>query len=499
MIINRQKTAGAAALLAILIIAAYLRLSNLDAIEFKADEARGTIKALNIVHGTELPLVGGMLWGFQAGPYSYYILAIPAFFTSDPRLITGFLGLLNIFAVYMCFRIGHDFFSPRVGYISAALYAVSPWAVLFSRKIWGADFQAPLVTVFFYFLLMWAVRRKSIYFPIAVASLVFALQVHFFPLPFVFVFFIIWATLRPPISARSILVSAVVSLLIVAPYLYNEYNLSFKNIRAMTGSHSSFQSSNPNYAQSVLSLAWSVSAGSSLRGNLGDIWDKTGYSPWVVYAISLLLLLAVPYAAISAFTLSRGTLTPILKAKPQTLIILLWFLAPPITLILREGSLFPHYLSGIFPSMFLLIGILLDFAATRFKKYHGEKIIATAIILLVAYQAHTMTNILKAISENGGATADYGPTLKSQMDAVSYMIQYSQGRPFTMKSLNNPSQYPFGMQYLFQWYGITQHANDTKSSINYLILYPKSKSYVQYEVLPHSDFGLITVYVEDNA
>lgn len=154
-------TATKLALIAIMLLAAYLRLSNLDLTEFKLDEAHICSKAAEFLASGRPPLVGiGSSVGAANPPLFIYLTAIPISFSKNPAVIAGFIALLNVGAVLGCYLLTRKYFGEKVGLIATLLFAVSPWAVFYSRKIWAQDLLPPFVGLFFAAVFSTIVKRK---------------------------------------------------------------------------------------------------------------------------------------------------------------------------------------------------------------------------------------------------------------------------------------------------------------------------------------------------
>ena len=137
-----------AAAIAILLLSAIPRLSAPGITEFKGDEARLSLLALDLARGRDLPLVGlSTSVGFPNSPVSAYLFAIPSLLGSHPVPATLFVGLLNIIAVALTIHLAHRYYGPSPALVAGLLYAVSPWAAIYSRKIWAQDLLAPFVVL----------------------------------------------------------------------------------------------------------------------------------------------------------------------------------------------------------------------------------------------------------------------------------------------------------------------------------------------------------------
>ena len=82
-----------AALALILLLAAGLRLGAPGISEFKLDEARLSLLALDMARGQSFPLLGiGSSVGIPNMPVNVWLFALPFLFTSDPTAATLFVG-----------------------------------------------------------------------------------------------------------------------------------------------------------------------------------------------------------------------------------------------------------------------------------------------------------------------------------------------------------------------------------------------------------------------
>src|SRR6185436_12168680 len=96
--------------------------------------------ALDLVHGHGVPLLGiDSSVGIRNPPVSVYLMAIPYLFTSNPVVATSYVALLSVIAVLLLYALVRRYYGPLAALVAAALYAVGPWAVIFSRKIWAQD------------------------------------------------------------------------------------------------------------------------------------------------------------------------------------------------------------------------------------------------------------------------------------------------------------------------------------------------------------------------
>ena len=139
------------ALIGIGALAGWLRLRQLDLVEFKLDEATAVGLARRVLDGDLVTAGLTSSIGAENPPLFVYLTAIPLTVRDDPLMATAFVGGLGIATVILTYFA----LRPRLGALvalgAAALFATSPWAVLYGRKLWGQSLL-PLVAV----LLLWS-------------------------------------------------------------------------------------------------------------------------------------------------------------------------------------------------------------------------------------------------------------------------------------------------------------------------------------------------------
>ena len=139
-------------LIAIICIAGLLRMTFPGLSEFKADEARLYASSLHFITNLEIPTHGiTSSIGIPNFPISIWLYAAPLTLWKHPYSATIFTGLLNTAALIICWNITKRFWNIRTALIATTLFASSPWAVIFSRKIWAQN-TLPLFVGAWHFL-----------------------------------------------------------------------------------------------------------------------------------------------------------------------------------------------------------------------------------------------------------------------------------------------------------------------------------------------------------
>lgn len=165
--------------LLISVLAAIFRVTNLDVIEFKADEAINLFLATRPLFGHPFPPGGTVSSiGLLNPPLLNYLLFPIALFTLDPKMISLFIGFLNSLAVGVFFLIIKRYYGVTTAFVAATLMAFSPWLILFSRKIWPQDLLVVFLIPLIYSLHKLLVEEKKIYWISYVAFSMFVIQLH---------------------------------------------------------------------------------------------------------------------------------------------------------------------------------------------------------------------------------------------------------------------------------------------------------------------------------
>lgn len=164
----------------VLFIAAILRLGEPGMVEFLHDEAYLSLLAQDMVAGGPIPVTGiPSSVGIPNPPISLYIMAIPYALSSSPVFATLFIAALNVVGVGLLWLIAHRYINRKVALLAALAYALNPWAVLYSRKIWAQDLHTPFVLFGLILGLYGFVEGKRWAQVLCLPLLFLAFQIHF--------------------------------------------------------------------------------------------------------------------------------------------------------------------------------------------------------------------------------------------------------------------------------------------------------------------------------
>ena len=137
----------------IFILAAVFRLTNLSLIEFKADEALAIFSAAKFWQQPFIASNSGVSSiGVLYPPLSYFLITFLSFLSRDPIFISLIIALINCILIVLFYLVVRKYYGNVVAILSSVWLALSPWAIIYSRKIWNPDLIWLLLLPFFYFL-----------------------------------------------------------------------------------------------------------------------------------------------------------------------------------------------------------------------------------------------------------------------------------------------------------------------------------------------------------
>lgn len=140
-------------LLAITALGACLRSFNFhDLVRFNDDQARDAQIVNNMIEKNDYPLLGPKAGGtkFNLGPAFYYIEYISALlFGNNPAGIATIILLLSIASIPLLFFFLRFYFSEKISFFTVFLYALSFFAIKYSKFSWNPNAIPFFLLIFF--------------------------------------------------------------------------------------------------------------------------------------------------------------------------------------------------------------------------------------------------------------------------------------------------------------------------------------------------------------
>ncbi len=385
----------------VLLVAITLRLSNLDYMEFKGDEAGNLLLASILSSGKDIPLVGiRSSIGTYNPPLFIYLMTIPLLFSGNPVIAAGFVALLNCVAVGVLYLFSRRFFSRETAVTAAGFMAVNPWAVFYSRKIWQQDLLPLFVIGFFYCLFAVICEKRARYLPGCFAFLAAMTQLHLSSVYYVVPFAIVLVWFRPKIGWGYYAAGIGIALLLYLPYI------AFDLLNGGYNLHAQMQASQLPFQFRPDAFVVPLMLGSTV-----------GFMRFVdVDALDLVQMCFIVAGLIYALVRS---------AEWNYRIVVLWFCVPLLFLPISQINLQLHYFIFLYPVQFLLLGTCAAVITTRLRINHYA-LSCGAIALLVVLAAYQLQSSIRfvtyIVNKQNLLWMDYGPPFRRRVQEIRAVV-----------------------------------------------------------------------------
>jgi 4-amino-4-deoxy-L-arabinose transferase-like glycosyltransferase len=421
-----------------LFLAAVLRLGWPGIIEFKRDEATLSRLALDLAKGDHFPILGiGSSVGFPNAPINVYLFTIPYVFGDNPILATLFVGFLNILAVALLWKMTRRYFGPVAAFLASLFYAVSPWAVIYSRKIWAQDILAPFIiaTVFTGFLGFLELKPKRWAQLLHLLLLAITVQIHFGAvtlIPLTLLMLILgWRQIR-----REFWMGVGLAGLVSLPFIYGLYDADLLSLSAI---HDSLDKSSPDGEETTrelsstsLDYAWFTVAGTDIHSLTGENQFQRYLEtvPSVYWLFKLIPIGTIILALALALLAYRKRYSPVL-----VITVLAWLILPIITFTYTWAEPTPHYMIPMMPVAYMLfaVGIVLLYhllaSIPSMVQYQRTLVygIGILITLIVVFQSWLLIALLRFVDTHD-TTGAFGTPLHYLLDIREVVLESNSKR-----------------------------------------------------------------------
>ena len=357
------------ALIAILLLAAFLRLYQLGWTEYKLDEANLSRLSLRMARGVEFPLVGlGSSTGIANLPLAPWLMAIPYAFSDSPVVATGFVAVVNVLSVAGCYLLARQWLASAFGpnaaeagaLLAALLFAAAPWAVIHSRKIWAQDLLPPFVLAWAWAGWLGFVRGRVRALIVHVIALGACIQLHYSGLWLIPVS-LAWAIVfRKRAGRRALIAAAIVFGLMFAPFLIADAIGGGSNLGRLWDIVRQPAAVDGQAAH----LSWLMMAGQEIHSLAGPR-EFQNYLDGVPGGEAGFALAGL----VGALALIGGaaTLADVIRAwkrralddrSAAALALVTWFALPILVQTRHVLPVYTHYFIIIYPAPFILVGWL---------------------------------------------------------------------------------------------------------------------------------------------
>lgn len=412
-----------ALLLAILLLAAVVRLARPDLTEFKADEGRLLTAALTMSDG-QFALRGiSSSVGLPNAPMSVWLYALPLVVWPHPYAATLFTGLLGVFAVGGVYWLAHRYWGIGAAVCAATMLAVSPWAIVFSRKIWAQNLLPIFVVGWAIAAVLTFVERRRAYLILHILCLAIAVQIHpgaISLIPATLLFLIVF---RRHVDWRYLAMGALPAALTAVPFLWYLWS----HVRVDGGPAMASGQSSPHFSFDSARLALQIISGEGIAALAGPNYGGFPAGGAVRLLWTALVVMGVGWAV---WKIARNPRDP---AAQTAFICLVWLVAPIVVFLWQWTPPYIHYFILAMPAAYLLAGGFWGELANRVRS--SVRAVAWAVFLVIsALQLATWGHLMAAVVRDpmaGGfgvplgvklAAADGAHRLLEETDATEVLI-----------------------------------------------------------------------------
>ncbi len=396
--------------LLVVFLSLIFRITNLDLIEFKIDEASNLLLATRLMFGHPLPY-GGITSsvGILNPPLFNYLLIPLTLISLDPKVIVAIIALINSLTIGLLFLIIKRYYTTVLAFITSLILAFSPWLIIFSRKIWPPDLILPFSVLLFLSIHKIIIEKKTVFWiPFVLLSLFF-IQLDLSSVFFVFLISVLLVAQKPKINWKYIFIGFLLGILPAIPYFIYEIKNNCPDCILLVTINKQLGSSNFEVLLKPLQI---ISQGNFnfLLGN--DIITFSKQFP-IVFKLKALFYIEYLFIPIGAFLFWKKYKTLSFLAYAAVGLPLLYFIFR-----LRP---YMHYFIILVPFLSIFLSTTLDYlmqSKNRALRY-------TTIIVfisLIAYSIVFNLSFFQIIRKQNGLSGDYGASFNKTLPYVEQQI-----------------------------------------------------------------------------
>ena len=358
-----DERAHAVVLALVLLLGFALRLAQPTLVEFKRDEATIARLGQAIAHESALPAVGvDSSLGIDNLPLTLYLAALPLRLWSDPLSLVVFTCLLNSLALVACYALTRAGLGRTQALLATLLFAVSPWAVLYARKIWSRTL--PLATLAFAASLwLTFARRRKWALVGAFISLAALLGLRLEALAFVPILGLAILLYRDAVDWRPLLVGTLVFVVVMLPYVVHDIRQGWPNARGLMG----YAGGGGSFSWDAVRFTTSLLGGRGIDGQVGPyharLVAEAGPLWWLNDVLTAVFAGSLVYGVAQAVTARSSGRRRIFA------LLLLWIAIPVLLQLQPSAPTQRHYYVMHYPAQYMLMAALLVATGERLREW----------------------------------------------------------------------------------------------------------------------------------
>ena len=339
-------------------LAGYLRFTGLDNAGFNFDEGYALELATDILENDPFTARGlPSSVGILNSSAFLYLLTIPLLFNSDPLWVTGFVALINTFAVGACYGIARRWFGLGPAIIATSLYALNPWAVIFSRKIWAQNGLSIFSVALLACLLLYQKGRRPWWGAFAIPVWAIGIQIHFSAAALLPVMAISLVTGINRRNVRQLIIGGLLFLISFTPMIFSETGESWNRLPTVLSEGSFDMTSWSLMQELVMGDGDKAFLGKEVASPIQRLINENSVVRFLTVRI-MLVWTAAAVLYMFAFPIKRRRLD---DCSWRRMVIGLASVSAPLLFMYHPGGqLHIYYLLTIWPASFIAVGILLN-------------------------------------------------------------------------------------------------------------------------------------------
>jgi 4-amino-4-deoxy-L-arabinose transferase-like glycosyltransferase len=379
------------AVAALLLLAGALRMAWPGITEFKADEARLLSLALEMRQGTLAVRGISSSTGFPNFPMSVWLYALPVLVWPHPYAATLFTGLLNTLAVGGGYWLARRYWGTGAALAATLLFAVSPWAVLFSRKIWAQNLLPLFVMVWAISAALALVEGRRWMLAVHILALAIAIQIHLAAVALLPATLVLLVVFWRRVEWRALLTGVGLSVLVAAPFLV--YLASRLEGMALLGGGG--EASGATIGGDALRYSSMIITGSDIQSLAGPAQfqaylDALPPLAWV-YALWLLLVAGGVVWLVGGLLRDRSTIQ-----AQAGFVLLVWLVSPLLVFLWPWTPVYLHYFIALLPAPYLISGVFVGAILARAGAW-GRGLTWAVLLVTAGLQVVALVSLLSLV------------------------------------------------------------------------------------------------------
>jgi 4-amino-4-deoxy-L-arabinose transferase-like glycosyltransferase len=404
----RRLSWGSASVVAIVVLAAWLRLRLIGLAGFGDDQAIELRIAHEILHG-DIRTVGLASSSGAANPplYVYIVAAVVGIHNSIP-FANASVAVLSVVAIALTYVVVRPRFGGAVALVTTALFATAPWAVFYGRYLWQQNYL-PLVTVSLLWSLFCVLERERTRIALLVPVLfAIAISLNLSALALILAIGALIAYRARDIDWRALIVGTAVGVVLLGPWLAHNAKHGFRDFTLIVnngrGRHGGAAGTGTIEAvrqtiHLVSAEGWGFLTGAQHQGGAAWTLGRTGGV--------VVIVLFVFGMVMSLARVVRDGRHPRIDTARRALL-LVWLIGIWLSYITSSRSgVGPHYLIISYPVSFLLAALGLADVAALGRRGSTAASLAAAAAIAAAFVAFTLS-FQAFVQHHGGTAGTYG-------------------------------------------------------------------------------------------